>query len=71
MNTPRLSREAALSFLLTHIVVECELSFEMNPMSLFALTTVAAEAESRINNEQGAIPHEIIEELAMPFIESI
>lgn len=70
MRSARLSREEALSFLLTHIVVEREHPFEMNQKNLFKLINLAAEAESRVNREEGIIPHEIIEAVAAEFIES-
>lgn len=65
----RLSREEALSFLLTHLVVERQYSFEMNQASLFQIMNLAAEAESRLGEEEGLIPHEVIEQLATRFIE--
>ncbi|MDZ7684239.1 MAG: hypothetical protein U5O39_03895 [Gammaproteobacteria bacterium] len=65
----RLSREEALSFLLTHLVVEREYTFDMNQTSLFRIMNLAAEAESRISEEEGLIPHELIEQLATRFIE--
>lgn len=63
----RLSKEEVLSFLITHIVVEKGRRFEMNQSSLFELLSIAAEAETRINQEEGAIPHEVIEEVARGF----
>lgn len=69
MRSQRISKEEALSFLLTHIVVEKSHSFELTPATLFSLTTLAAEAESRINEEDGVIPHEVIEAIAARFLE--
>lgn len=68
MRPRRLSREEALSFLLTHIVVEKSHTFEMNPATLFSLTSLATEAESLINEEEGVIPHEVIETIAARFL---
>lgn len=65
----RLSREEALSFLLTHIVVERQHAFEMDQTTLFEIMTMAATAESRVNQEEGAIPHEVIETIAAEFIQ--
>lgn len=65
----RISRPEALSFLLTHIVVEKGYTFEMNQSTLFTLTTMASEAENRINQEEGIIPHEVIEEIAAGFMQ--
>ncbi len=66
---PRLTKEEALSFLLTHIIVEKNFAFEMNQTNLFTIMSMAAEAESRVNKEEGVIPHEVIEEIAANFIE--
>jgi len=68
MRAARLSKEEALAFLLTHIVVEKAHAFEMNPSTLFALMNLAADAEIRVNNEEGVIPHEVIEEIATEFL---
>jgi len=64
----RLTKEEALSFLLTHIVVEKEHRFEMNPASLFTLMNMAAEAEMAVNQQEGVIPHEVIESIAADFL---
>ena len=55
----RLTREEALFFLLTYIVVEKGHSFELTQSTLFEIISMAAEAESRINQEEGVIPHEV------------
>lgn len=70
MRSHRLTKEKALSFLLTYIVVEKERTFEMNQTSLFTIMSLAAEAESRINRENGVIPHEVIEEVAARFLDT-
>jgi len=57
-----------LSFLLTHIVVEKEHCFEMNPASLFTMMNMAAEAEMLVNQQEGVIPHEVIESIAASFL---
>ena len=67
----RLTREEALSFLLTHIVVEQQHSFEINATTLFQIMQLAAEAETRINKEEGVIPHEVIETIAREFIDQV
>lgn len=67
MRSARLSKEEALSFLLTHIVVEKGQRFEMNQGSLFTLISMAAEASDRVNSEDGVIPHEVIEAIAADF----
>jgi hypothetical protein len=62
-----MTKQEALSFLLTHIVVEKNIHFELNPMSLFKLMTLADEAEQLISNSEGVIPHEVLENLAADF----
>jgi len=65
-----LSKEDALSFLLTHIVVERNCTFEMNPTNLFRITQLAAEAVACIEQEEDVIPHEVIENIALNFAPS-
>ncbi len=65
----RISRQEALAFLLTHMVIEKAYTFELNQNTLFTLTSLATEAENRINTEEGVIPHEVIEEIAARFME--
>jgi hypothetical protein len=65
----RLSKEEALSFLLTHIVVERQHTFEMNQVNLFNIMSLASQAEEQLNQEDGVIPHEVIEVIATSFIE--
>ncbi len=65
----KITREEALSFLLTHIVVERNVAFEMNQQSLFNLMAMASHAEHRLREEQGLVRHEVIEAIAHEFIE--
>jgi hypothetical protein len=62
-----MTKQEALSFLLTHIVVERGHNFELNQKSLFKLMTLAGEAEQLINDSEGVIPHEVLENLAADF----
>ncbi|XOV90408.1 MAG: hypothetical protein ACFHX7_11130 [Pseudomonadota bacterium] len=64
----KITREEALSFLLTHIVVEKQVSFEMNQLTLFNLMSMASQAEQRLREEQGLVRHEVIEAIAEEFI---
>jgi hypothetical protein len=63
-----MTRQEALYFLLTHIVVERQHCFELNPQSLFALMSIAGEAEQSLSDRDGLIPHEVLEGLAADFI---
>lgn len=67
----RISKEEALSFLLSYLIVDRQLVFELNQLTLFKLTNLAAEAQHRLAEEEGLIPHELIETLADQFIESL
>lgn len=66
----RISKEEALAFLLTYLIVDRQLNFELNQLVLFNLTNLAAEASLKLSQEEGLIPHELIESLAEQFIES-
>ena len=67
----RISKEEALAFLLTYLIVDRQQVFELNQLSLFNLTNLAAEAELKLSEEEGLIPHELIETLAEKFIETL
>ena len=69
MRAGRLSKEEALSFILTHLVVEKSHAFEMNQATLFEMMNMASEAEAIVNREDGAIPHEVIESLAAAYLD--
>jgi hypothetical protein len=67
----RISKEEALAFLLTYLIVDRQQVFELNQLSLFHLTNLAAKAELKLSEEEGLIPHELIETLAEQFIETL
>ncbi len=67
----RLSKEEALSFLLSYLIIDKQLTLELNQLSLFTLTNLAAEAEQALSAEEGLIPHELIESLAEQFIKDL
>ena len=67
----RITKEEALSFLLTYIIVEQGKSLTLDQLSLFNLTNLAQRAVDEINAAEGIIPHEIIESLATEFLESL
>ena len=71
MKKERLSTAEALSFLLTYIVVERGITLELNQLNLFSLSNLAERAVDEISNTEGVIPHELIEELAVEFLESL
>ncbi len=65
----RLSRDEALSFLLSYIVVERGNTLTLTPLVLYQLTSLAQTAADRVNASEGIIPHEVIEELAANYLE--
>jgi len=67
---PRPKKEEVLSFLLTYLIVERQQTFTLNQMTLFNLSNLAAKAAARLASEEGLTPHEVIESLADPFIET-
>ena len=64
-----MTRQEALSFLLTCVVVEKSHPFQMTATTLFELMSLADEAITEINNNDDAIPHEILESYAVQFTE--
>lgn len=67
-NKERLTKEAALSFLLTHIIVEKGRTLTLDQLALFNLLNLAGRAVALLSEEDGTIPHEVIEQLAMEFL---
>ena len=63
-----MTQQEALSFLLTHLVVEKNITLKIDQISLFNLMTVAGEAQQIVKDKEGVIPHEIIESLAGEYI---
>ncbi|MEJ6516380.1 MAG: hypothetical protein ACKVKL_12360 [Pseudomonadales bacterium] len=67
----RISRDEALSFILTYIIVEKSTAFQLDQLSLFSLTNLASQAAQKLSDEEGLIPHEVIEEIVAPFLNDI
>ncbi len=67
----RVTKEEALNFILTYIVVEQGRSLNLDQLSLFNLSNLAQQATETINETEGIIPHEVIEELATSYLESL
>ncbi|MDA0979519.1 MAG: hypothetical protein O3B72_13245 [Proteobacteria bacterium] len=66
----RITKEQALSFLLTHIVVEQNRTLVLDQLALFNLSNLALEAVDQISGKEGIIPHEVIEALAVEFLDN-
>lgn len=67
----RISRDEALSFILTYLIVEKSTSFQLDQLSLFTLSNLASQAAQRLSDEEGLIPHEVIEEVVAPFLNEL
>jgi hypothetical protein len=67
----RISKEEALNFLLTYIVVERGQAITLDQLGLFNLSNLALRAVEQINASEGIIPHEIIESLGAEYLESL
>ncbi len=65
----RVTKEEALNFLLTHIVVERGLVLTIDQLALFNLNNLAQRAVEQIAETEGIIPHEVIEALASEYFE--
>lgn len=65
----RITKEEALSFLLTHIVVERNIELKLDQLGLFNLTTLAQQAVDKMGETEGMIPHEVLEQLAADFLD--
>lgn len=70
MSEQRISKHEVLTFLLTHIVVERSTDIGLTQFTLYQLTQLAGDAADRINEENGIVPHEVIEEMATVYLES-
>ena len=67
----RITKEEALSFMLTYIVVEQNHSVVLDQLALFNLTNLALRAVEETTDSEGIIPHEVIESLAKEYLESL
>ena len=67
----RIPRDEALSFILTYIIVDKSTAFQLDQLSLFSLTNLASQAAQKLSDEEGLIPHEVIEEIVAPFLNDI
>ncbi len=68
MHKSKITKEEALSFLLTYLVVEKDQEMKIDQVTLFDLTNLAQQAADIINTEEGVIPHEVIESIANEFL---
>lgn len=71
MSKTRISKDEALSFLLTYIVIERSQELKIDQHTLFTLSNLAQQATDQINSENGVIPHETIEIIANKFLDNL
>jgi hypothetical protein len=67
----KLRKADALAFMLTHIVVEQGRNFELNPQNLFQLMNLAGTAVDQVTEDDNAIAHEVMEQIAKQFIDQL
>ena len=67
----RISKEEALSFLLTHLVVERQFPIRLDQSVLFEIMNFALRGTLEINGTDDVAPHEVLEALADEFLKSL
>ena len=65
----RITKEEALNFLLTYIIIERGQTLHLDQLALFNLSNLARRAVEEVAATDGIIPHEVIEELAGEYLE--
>ncbi|MBQ61216.1 MAG: hypothetical protein CMQ19_03980 [Gammaproteobacteria bacterium] len=70
MQKPKITKDVALSFLLTYMVVDKGREMKIDQITLFEITNLAQQAADTINEEDDVIPHEVIEALANEYLQS-
>ena len=71
MHKTRLTKDEALSFLLTYIVIEQSRELQLDQLMLFTLFNLAQQAVDTINSDDGVVPHEAIEVIANNFLDNL
>ncbi len=71
MSKTNFSKEDALSFLLTFIVVERSQEIKMDQFTLFTLINLAQQAADEINSSDGIIAHEVLESYGEKFLDTL
>ena len=71
MHKTRFTKDEALSFLLTYIVIEQSTELQLDQLMLFTLSNLAQQAADTINSDDGIIPHEAIEVIANNFLDNL
>lgn len=66
-----MTKEEALSFLLTYLVVEQNHLLVLDQLELFNLTNLAQSAAEKMTDSEGIIPHELLESMAKEYLDSL
>lgn len=66
----RITKEEAVSFILTFIVVEQNHPLHLDQLALFELMNIAAQGAQQINSTEDVTPHEVLEELAQEYLDA-
>ena len=71
MHKTRFTKDKALSFLLTHIIIEQSRELQLDQLMLFTLSDLAQQAADTINSDDDVVPHEAIEVIANNFLDNL
>jgi len=68
MSKKQFSKNDALAFLLTYIVVDQARSLHLTPALLFSIMNLSEQAATTIQQNEHIIPHELVESMAGEFL---
>ncbi len=71
MHKTQFTKDKALSFLLTYIIIEQSTALQLDQLMLFTLSNLAQQAADTINSDDDVIPHEAIEAIANNFLDNL
>jgi len=68
MSKKQFSKNDAMAFLLTYIVVDQGQSLHLTPATLFSIMNLSQQAATTIQKNEHMIPHELVESIAAEFL---
>ncbi|MBT3425211.1 MAG: hypothetical protein HOL98_09940 [Gammaproteobacteria bacterium] len=68
MSKKKFSKNDAMAFLLTHIVVDQAQSLQLTPALLLSIMNLSEQAATTIQQNQHIIPHELVESMPGEFL---
>jgi hypothetical protein len=71
MHKTQFTKDKALSFLLTYIIIEQSTALQLDQLMLFTLSNLAQQAADTINSGDDVVPHEAIEAIANNFLDNL